>query len=243
MTIPPSANHTPHHTHAHAHTHTHTHTRERERERGEREIPLLATAYMWLFGNILTDLQCYTWSCRLIATMLILGQLIASRCVAELITTDAGRFSHVGLCQLHAKQFCTQLTKAWHSWNVLHQLFLRSALRMWLRSVHPITSCMENPTGTKSPGTRRGICDIAATRSTFAGFKTHFGYVFTIPTSGNISLGKSACICTMHNTVNVNEARKVHNGKFSLIQEHFQSMEWGHAALQFVLWWYLYRQQ
>ena len=28
--------------------------------------------------------------------------------------------------------------------------------------------------------------DIVPTWSTFAGFKTHFGYAFTIPTSGNI---------------------------------------------------------
>ena len=48
----------------------------------------------------------------------ILGKLIVSRCVAESITTDAGRFSHVGLCQLRTKlfffsKFCTQLTKAY----------------------------------------------------------------------------------------------------------------------------------
>ena len=33
---------------------------------------------------------------------LILGELIVNRYVAELITTDAGRFGHVGLCQLHS---------------------------------------------------------------------------------------------------------------------------------------------
>ena len=42
-----------------------------------------------------------------------LGKLIVSRYVAESITTDAGRFGHVGLCQLRTKQFCTQLTKAY----------------------------------------------------------------------------------------------------------------------------------
>ena len=31
------------------------------------------------------------------------GELIVSRYVAETITTDAGRFGHVGLCQLHTK--------------------------------------------------------------------------------------------------------------------------------------------
>ena len=35
---------------------------------------------------------------------MILGELIVSRYVAESITTDAGHFSHVGLCQL-----CTKL--------------------------------------------------------------------------------------------------------------------------------------
>ena len=39
----------------------------------------------------------------------ILGELIVSRYVAESITTDAGHFSYVGLCQL-----CTKLlTKAY----------------------------------------------------------------------------------------------------------------------------------
>ena len=34
---------------------------------------------------------------------MISGELIASRYVAESITTDAGRFGHVGLCQLRTK--------------------------------------------------------------------------------------------------------------------------------------------
>ena len=41
------------------------------------------------------------------------GKLIVSRYAAESITTDAGRFGHVGLCQLRTKQLCTQLTKAY----------------------------------------------------------------------------------------------------------------------------------
>ena len=41
------------------------------------------------------------------------GELIVSRYVAESITTDAGCFGHVGLCQLRTKQFCMQLTKAY----------------------------------------------------------------------------------------------------------------------------------
>ena len=39
------------------------------------------------------------------------GELIMSKYVAESIAMIAGRFSHEGLCQLHKKQFCTQLTK------------------------------------------------------------------------------------------------------------------------------------
>ena len=41
--------------------------------------------------------------------LLLLGELIVSIYVAESITTDAGRFGHVGLCQL----CCTQLIKAY----------------------------------------------------------------------------------------------------------------------------------
>ena len=36
-----------------------------------------------------------------------------SRYVAESITTDAGRFGHIGLCQLRIKLFGMQLTKAY----------------------------------------------------------------------------------------------------------------------------------
>ena len=35
--------------------------------------------------------------------LMISGKLIVSRYIAESITTDAGRFSHVGLCQLRRK--------------------------------------------------------------------------------------------------------------------------------------------
>ena len=35
--------------------------------------------------------------------LLILGELIVSRYVAESITTDAGCFGCIGLCQLHTK--------------------------------------------------------------------------------------------------------------------------------------------
>ena len=40
----------------------------------------------------------------------MMGELTVSRYVAKSITTDAGRFGHVGLCQLRT---CTQLTKAY----------------------------------------------------------------------------------------------------------------------------------
>ena len=43
----------------------------------------------------------------------LLGKLIVTRSVAETITADGGCFGHVGLCQLHTKLFCTQLTKAY----------------------------------------------------------------------------------------------------------------------------------
>ena len=36
---------------------------------------------------------------------LILGELIVSRYITESITTDAGRFGPVGLCQLRTKCF------------------------------------------------------------------------------------------------------------------------------------------
>ena len=36
--------------------------------------------------------------------MYLSGELIVSRYVAESITTDAGRFGHVGLCQLRTKR-------------------------------------------------------------------------------------------------------------------------------------------
>ena len=41
----------------------------------------------------------------------LLGELIVSRYIAESITTDAERFSHVGLCQVRTKLFCMQLIK------------------------------------------------------------------------------------------------------------------------------------
>ena len=45
----------------------------------------------------------FTWEYR----GKISGELIVSRYVAESITTDAGRFGHVGLCQLRTNEFCT----------------------------------------------------------------------------------------------------------------------------------------
>ena len=55
------------------------------------------------------------WCCRgsLLCMLMISGKLIVSRYIAESITTDAGCFGHVGLCQLRTKLFCTQLTKAY----------------------------------------------------------------------------------------------------------------------------------
>ena len=47
-------------------------------------------------------------------------------------------------------------------------------------------SCIENQLVEKVQ--EQGVfCDSVTIRSTFAAFKTHFGYTLTIPTSGNIS--------------------------------------------------------
>ena len=54
--------------------------------------------------NYVVEAHCY---------LSISGELIVSRYVAESITMIAGRFGHVGLCQLRTKLFCTQLTKAY----------------------------------------------------------------------------------------------------------------------------------
>ena len=54
--------------------------------------------------------------------MLISSELIVSRCIAESITTDAGRFGHVGLCQLRTK--LRAVDKGLRGRNVLHHLLL-----------------------------------------------------------------------------------------------------------------------
>ena len=49
------------------------------------------------------------------------GELIVSRYVAESIVTDAGRFGHIGLCQLHTNchyvmhnlRICVQIVRSW----------------------------------------------------------------------------------------------------------------------------------
>ena len=47
-------------------------------------------------------------------------------------------------------------------------------------------SSMEKPTVEKVQEQGGVFCDSVTTQSTFAAFKTHSGYTFTIPTSGNI---------------------------------------------------------
>ena len=47
--------------------------------------------------------QYVMYNMRLIATLLISGELIVSKYVAESIAIDAGRFGHEGLCQLRTK--------------------------------------------------------------------------------------------------------------------------------------------
>ena len=67
-------------------------------------------------------LLCRQWPTSALSDFVIItmlsGELIVSRYVAESITTDAGRFGQVGLCQLRT---CTQLAKAylakmWPTW-------------------------------------------------------------------------------------------------------------------------------
>ena len=55
--------------------------------------------------------------------MSISGELIVSRYVAESITTDAGCFSHIGLCQLRTK-LVYKVDKGLRGRNILHQLLL-----------------------------------------------------------------------------------------------------------------------
>ena len=60
--------------------------------------------------RILVTIEISQLSCK--EVFLIIGQTV-SKYEAESITTDAGCFSPIGFCQLHAKQFCMQLTKAY----------------------------------------------------------------------------------------------------------------------------------
>ena len=62
---------------------------------------------------------------------LIIGQTV-SKYEAESITTDAGCFSPIGFCQLHAKQFCMQLTKAYGALMSCNQLSLIDNVAMSL---------------------------------------------------------------------------------------------------------------
>ena len=47
-------------------------------------------------------------SVEVLTPLLTSGERIVSRHVAELRTTDAGRFGHVGLCQLSTKRLVRQ---------------------------------------------------------------------------------------------------------------------------------------
>ena len=86
------------------------------------QVLLLCIGYLEAkhLERVLSSLECRSLSARLpkgpcmrlIATLLISGELIVSKYVAESITMIAGRFGHEGLCQLRTELFCTQLTKA-----------------------------------------------------------------------------------------------------------------------------------
>ena len=57
-----------------------------------------------------TPQRTYAWCCR---NSYRATWSRADACVAESMSTNAGRFSHIGLCQLRTKLFCTQLTTAY----------------------------------------------------------------------------------------------------------------------------------
>ena len=67
--------------------------------------------------------------------MLISGELIVSKYVAESITMIAGRFGHEGLCQLHTVLYAVD--KGLRGRNVLQSLLL-ILLRICSRSIRPI---------------------------------------------------------------------------------------------------------
>ena len=76
-----------------------------------------------------------------------IDELIVSRYVAESITTDARRFGHIGLCQLHMKLFCMQLTICMQltKANMAEtSVYLLCYVRICSRSVHPILTRHNN---------------------------------------------------------------------------------------------------
>ena len=64
-------------------------------------------------------IYCATWNAQhhytniMCVTSIISGELIVSRYVAESITTDAGHFGHVGLCQLRTKLYSSCSIISW----------------------------------------------------------------------------------------------------------------------------------
>ena len=65
----------------------------------------------------------------------ILGKLIASRYVAESMTTDAGCFGHIGLCQLHTKLLCIYTAD-----KGLHRRHVRPVAGVYYYSAYLLTS-------------------------------------------------------------------------------------------------------
>ena len=113
----------------------------------ESVLTQLHNASLQIYTSIVQTMM--PW--RLIAMLSISDILIVSRYVAESMTTDAGRFDNVGLCQLHTKQFCTQLTKAYVAKKSCISCLLLILLRICSRSVHlvhttfrSISPCMQS---------------------------------------------------------------------------------------------------
>ena len=97
---------------------------------------------LWLCGlcGYVSGCCCSTW-CDLIIRS---GELIVSRYVAESITMIAGRFGHVGLCQLRTKPVLYAVDKGLRGRNVLQSLLL-ILLRICSRSVCPILTSSNEP--------------------------------------------------------------------------------------------------
>ena len=87
------------------------------------------------------------------------------------ITWGHGDVNNNCLCNLCPTQ-STEMIIVWHSYNTYISMIKQHEKTNWL----------------KKSRNKEVFCNSVTTRSTFAAFKTHFGYTFIIPTSGNILL-------------------------------------------------------